>query len=151
MAYTTAEGRTRILADMASAVSLLAAAVTALGEAYERLDDQAAERMEARLFRPLQGAYGQLGRGQREFAARTGLALPDTSAPSVRMPESARASLEHAAGAIEEADAILAELQDSLLPVEVGDQQLREALSGTRSVIAPLPEVCDGVIRTLGR
>ena len=151
MAYSTAEGRARILADMASAESLLGAAVAALGEAYEQIDEQAAERMERLLFKPLQGAYGQLGRARREFASRSGLPWRSAATPPLRAPESARASLEHAAGVIAEADGILAELQDSLLPVEVGDQPLRQALSAARSVIAPLPGVCDEVIRTLGR
>jgi hypothetical protein len=33
----------------------------------------------------------------------------------------------------------------------VGDQELRGGLSGTRTVIAPLPERCDEFVRTLGR
>ena len=60
-------------------------------------------------------------------------------------------ALENAADAIQAADETLAELQDTLLPVEVGDQELRAGLSGTRNSIARLPGVCDGLIRTLGR
>ena len=103
------------------------------------------------LFRPLQGAYGQLKRTLSEFAQRSGLPGRDFPAAPVLAPEDPRASLEHAADAIQAADEILAELQDSLLPVEVGDQQLRSGLSGTRTAIAQLPEACDEFIRTLGR
>lgn len=151
MGYTNEEGRTQILDDAADAVNQLSIAVAALGEAYEHLDEQAGERMETALFRPLQGAYGQLKRALGEFAQRVGLPPREFPAATTPAPEDPRASLEHAADAIQAADEILAELQDSLLPVEVGDQQLRSGLSGTRSAIAPLPEACDDFIRTLGR
>jgi hypothetical protein len=151
MAYTTEEGRTQILDDAAAAVDQLSIAIAALGEAYEHLDEASGDRMETNLFRPLQSAYGQLKRTHGEFAQRAG--LPGRSFPTAPLPAPAdpRASLEHAADAIQAADEILAELQDSLLPVEVGDQQLRSGLSGTRSAIAPLPARCDEFIRTLGR
>ena len=151
MGYTTEEGRTQILDDAAAAVEQLSIAVAALGEAYEHLDEQAGDRMEARIFRPLQGAYGQLKRAHSEFAQRSGLPGRDFPSAPPPAPEDPRASLEHAADAIQAADEILAELQDSLLPVEVGDQQLRSGLSGTRSAIAQLPGACDEFIRTLGR
>ena len=151
MGYTTEEGRTQILDDAAAAVDQLSVAIAALGEAYEHLDEASGDRMEADIFRPLQSAYGQLKRTHGEFARRAG--LPGRSFPAAPLPAPAdpRASLEQAADAIQAADEILAELQDSLLPVEVGDQQLRSGLSTTRSVIAALPERCDSFIRTLGR
>jgi hypothetical protein len=151
MGYTTEEGRTQILDDAADAVEQLSIAVAALGEAYEHLDEQAGDRMETALFRPLQGAYGQLKRTHSEFAQRSGLPGRDFPPAPPTAPEDPRASLEHAADAMQAADEILAELQDSLLPVEVGDQQLRSGLSGTRTAIAQLPEACDQFIRTLGR
>src|ERR1700761_8359060 len=140
MGYTTDEGRTQILDDAAAAVDQLSVAMAALGEAYEHLDEQSGDRMEARLFRPLQGAYGTLKRTLGDFAQRSGLpGRPFPVAPPPA-PEDPRASLEHAADAIQAADDTLAELQDSLLPVEVGDRELRAGLSGTRSTIAKLPE-----------
>ena len=151
MSYTTEEGRTQILEDAAAAVEQLSIAMAALGEAYEHLDEQSGDRMEAELFRPLQGAYGQLKRTHSEFAQRVGLPSRDFPAAPPPAPADPRASLEHAADAIGSADEILAELQDSLLPVEVGDQALRGGLSGTRSVIADLPYACENFIRTLGR
>ena len=151
MAYTTHEGRTQILEDTAQAAAELARAITALGEAYEHLDEQTAELMEQRLFRPLQGAYGQLNRTRSEFAQRTKLVAAEVPAVTVPAPEGPRASLEHAADAISDADQMLAELQDTLLPVEVGDQPLRAGLSDVRSAIGRLPELCDEMIRTVGR
>lgn len=151
MGYTTEEGRTQILDDAGAAVEQLSIAVAALGEAYEHLDEDAGERMETQLYRPLQGAYGQLKRTHSEFAQRSGLPGRNFPVAPVTAPEDARASLEHAADAIQAADEMIAELQDTLLPVEVGDQELRSGLSGTRSVIAPLPERCDEFVRTLGR
>lgn len=151
MGYSTEEGRTQILDDAAAAVDELSIAITALSEAYEHLDEQAADRMEQIIFRPLQTAYGQLKRTISEFARRSGLPARDFPPSGQVAPEDPRATLERAADAIQAADDTLSELQDSLLPVEVGDQELRAGLSGTRSVIAPLPGVCDDFIRTLGR
>lgn len=151
MGYTTEEGRTQILDDAGAAVDQLSIAIAALGEAYERLDEQAGDRMEASLFRPLQSAYGQLKRTHGEFAQRVALPARSFAAAPPPAPEDPRASLEHAADAIQTADEMLAELQDTLLPVEVGDQELRSGLSGTRSMIARLPEACDEFVRTLGR
>jgi hypothetical protein len=151
MGYTTDEGRTQILDDMAAAIQQLSIAVAALGEAYEHLDEDAGDRMEARIFRPLQGAYGQLKRTHTEFSQRSGLPAGDFPAAPLVAPADPRDSIERAADAIQSADDMLAELQDSLLPVEVGDQQLRGGLSGTRTAIAVLPERCDAFIRTLGR
>lgn len=151
MAYSTDEGRTQILDDAAAAVDQLSIAIAELGEAYEHLDEAAGDRMEAELFRPLQSAYGQLKRTHGEFARRVGLPGRDFPSAAPPAPADPRVSLEHAADAIQAADEMLAELQDSLLPVEVGDRPLRSGLSDTRSVIARLPQACDEFVRTLGR
>jgi hypothetical protein len=151
MGYTTDEGRTQILDDAAVAVDDLSIALAALGEAYEHLDEQAGELMETRLFRPLQSAYGQLMRTHGAFAQRAGLPTRQFSPAPPPAPGDPRGSLEDAANAIQAADDAIAELQDSLLPVEVGDQELRAGLSGTRSLIALLPGVCDHFVRVVGR
>ncbi len=151
MSYTTDEGRTQILDDSAVAVEQLNRALAELGEAYEHLDEQSGDRMEEQLFRPLQGAYGQLKRTHTDFARRAGLPAAEFGPGPAIAPEGTRMALENAADAIQAADETLAELQDSLLPVEVGDQELRAGLSGTRTAIARLPGVCDGFIRMLGR
>jgi hypothetical protein len=151
VAYTTEEGRTQILDESAAAVRELAEAVAALGDAYELLDEDSADRLELVLFKPLQLAYGQLQRAHTEFAGRVGLPAARFAPPSSGAVEDTRALLERAADAIQAADDLLAELQDTLLPVEVGDQQLRGALSAVRTTIAPLPDACDGFVRTFGR
>ena len=151
MAYTTEEGRTQILDDSAVAVRDLADAVTALGEAYELLDDDSADRLEALLFKPLQSGYGHLKRTLTEFAERVGLPARRFEQPGPGAVEDAWTLLERAADSIQAAEDGLAELQDTLLPVEVGDQELRAGLAAVRTTIAPLPEACDAFLRTLGR
>jgi hypothetical protein len=59
--------------------------------------------------------------------------------------------VERAAEAIEQADHVLAELQDSMMPVEVGDRELRAGLSETRETIAELPARARRLMRTQGR
>jgi hypothetical protein len=151
MSYTTQEGRTQILDDAAAAAQRLGVALAELGEAYEHLDDQAADRMEAQVFRPLQGAYGHLKRTLTEFAGRVGLPGGDFPVAAMPAPENPRVALEHAADEIQAADDMLSELQDSLLPVEVGDRELRTGLSTTRTQIASLPAACDELVRMVGR
>ncbi len=151
MSYTTNEGRSQILDDSAAAIDQLSVALAELGEAYEHLDEQTGDRMETQLFRPLQGAYGQLKRAHTEFAQRSGLSAREFAPIPSIAPEGPRMALEHAADAIQTADDTLADLQDSLLPVEVGDQELRAGLSGTRTTIAVLPGACDELIRIIGR
>ncbi|HEY2438724.1 MAG TPA: hypothetical protein VGI07_00765, partial [Solirubrobacteraceae bacterium] len=67
MAYTTAEGREQVLADLAIAVEQIAESLAALGEAYEQLDEQHADVLEEQLFRPVQSAYGRAKRTHSEF------------------------------------------------------------------------------------
>ena len=38
-----------------------------------------------------------------------------------------------------------------MLPVEVGDRELREGLERTRTLIAPFQRRCEELVRTLGR
>lgn len=151
MSYTNAEGRTQILDDTAAAITQLGIALSELAEAYEHMDERSADHMEQVLHRPLQSAYGQLKRTNAEFARRYGLFAPSAEDSTRPLPEDPRVALEHAADAIQAADDMLAELQDTLLPVEVGDQELRAGLSGTRTVIASLPAACDELISRFGR
>jgi hypothetical protein len=151
VSYTTESGRRQILDDASAAAVPLAAALAVLGDIYDLLDEQTADRMEARLFKPLQGAYGQLRRTLTEFAARTSLPAPSFAAGPAQLPSDPHSAIEHVADWTVEADEILAELQDTLLPVEVGDAELRAGLSGTRTAITPLPSACVELLRTLGR
>jgi hypothetical protein len=63
----------------------------------------------------------------------------------------ARGHIDHAVEAFENADGLLAELQDSLLPVEVGDPEVRAGITETRALLSPLPNAARQLERTLGR
>jgi len=152
MAYSAGEARGQLLQDVAAATDQLALALASLGEAYEELDEQTADELEEQLFRPVRSAYGRLRRTHAEFAARH--SLPGRAfEPSSGGMHSAdpRVYVERAVEAIEQADRVLAELQDSMLPVEVGDRELRTGLSQAREMIAELPARARRLMRTQGR
>ncbi len=151
MSYTNESGRLQILDDSAEAARDLDRALAALGEAYEHLNDDAADALETAVFKPLQAGFGLLKRTRSEFADRFTLPLTEPESAAEPPPGHPRELLEHAGDALQAADDAIAELQDTLLPVEVGDQELRAGLSGVRTLIAPLPGACDELIRTLGR
>ena len=152
MSYTSREGRTQLLEEVAEATDQLALALASLGEAYEELDEQTADSLEEQLFRPTQSAYGRLRRTHAEFAARHGLPGRDFAPSSGGMHSGdPRVYVDRAVDAIERADQTLAELQDSMLPVEVGDRELRAGLSETRESIAELPARATRLMRPQGR
>lgn len=151
MSYTNESGRQQILDDAAAAADDLGLALAVVGDAYEHLDEQTADRAEEIVFRPLQAAYGQLKRTHAEFAARYNLPGRTFTAADPGLPADVRVSLERVADATQSADDTLADLQDSLLPVEVGDEQLRAGLSRTRTLIASVPANCDNLVRMIGR
>jgi hypothetical protein len=153
MAYTTAEARQQMLDDLANAIDELGVALAALGDAYELLDEQFGDRMEAALFRPVQVTYGRAQRTHTGFAERVGLPARSfaASAAGRTAGHDARSLLETALEAIEEADHLLVEIQDSMMPVEVGDPELRAGLAEVRELVGPLPERGAGLLRTLGR
>jgi hypothetical protein len=62
-----------------------------------------------------------------------------------------RALVDRAVEDIAAADDLLADLQDSMRPVEVGDAELRAGLADVRARLGPLPEAARDFIRTLGR
>lgn len=152
MTYTAADGRRQILDALARAIEEIGVAVSALGEAYELLDEQTAERLEAELFRPAQSAYGRAQRTCSSFAARHD--LPGRSfEPAIQghPATGVRGFIDGAADAAARADAELAELQDSMLPVEVGDAELRAGLAEVRELLASLRARARALVRTLGR
>jgi hypothetical protein len=152
VSFTVAEGRQEILDQLAGAIALLATAVAALTGAYERLDEQRSDALEEELFRPAQLAYGRARRTYNEFADRSGLertTFPEGSAGPEH--QNAIAMIGRATEAAQRADHAIAELQDSMLPVEVGDQELRAGLSETRSLIDPVPSRAQQFVRTVGR
>lgn len=147
-----AEGRQQLLDDFAEAIDTLSVALAQLGDAYEQLDERTADALEAQLFRPLQLAYGRAQRAHSAFAERTGLETR-TFAPAPPPAPTARAGdlIEDAVEQMLDADEIVSELQDSLLPVEVGDPEIRAELSGLREALDPLPRRARELTRSLGR
>jgi hypothetical protein len=152
MAYSSAEARQQLLDDLANAVEELGVALAALGAVYELLDEAMADRMEEELFRPVQVAYGRAQRTHASFAARHGLS-GRTFEPSTagRASQGARSLLDAAVEAVGEADHLLVEIQDSMMPVEVGDAELRAGLAQTREIVSPLPDRSRELVRVLGR
>jgi hypothetical protein len=152
MAYTTAEGREKVLHDLAVAIEQIAEALASLGEAYEQLDEQTADVLEEQLFRPVQLAYGRGQRTHSEFAIRSRLPTRsfDAHTPGPQS-QSVQALIERAVDAARNADQSIAELQDSLLPIEVGDPELRAGLSQVRESLGPIPARARELVRTVGR
>jgi hypothetical protein len=152
MAITTAEARAQILDELAAAIDQLAMAAARLGEAYEELDEATADRMETELFRPVQKAFGRAKRTHSQFAARVGMSAgawqPPAAASGVH---GAQALIERAVDGADEADRLLGELQDSMLPIESGDPELRAGLSEVRDLIGGLGERSRTLIRGIGR
>jgi hypothetical protein len=152
MAYSAADGRQQLLDTLADATEELGLALAALGEAYELLDDRTAGVLEEQLFRPVQLAYGRATRAHGQFAARHGREGRTFEARSAGLPSlGAKGFIESAIEAVREADGTLATLQDSLLPVEVGDEQVRAELTDLRELMAGLPQQARELVRTLGR
>jgi hypothetical protein len=152
MTYTTAEARQQVLDVLAVAADELDSALALLGEAYEHLDEHAADVLESELFRPVQIAYGRTKRTHGEFAARSELpGRAFESAPAVAPGSGAKELIDAAVETAGRADAALVELQDSMLPVEVGDAELRAGISAVRESIGGMRGRAREVVRTLGR
>ena len=152
MAYGNREAREELLASVAEATDRIGVALVALGAAYEELDERSADRLEEQLFRPVQAAYGRAQRTHAGFAERHGLAGVAFASASPGLPsQGVRGYLDRALDAVSDADAILAELQDSLRPVEVGDAELRAGLAEVRELVGDLPSRARELMRTLGR
>ncbi|HEY1276882.1 MAG TPA: hypothetical protein VGF25_18385 [Thermoleophilaceae bacterium] len=152
MAYTMAEARQDLLARIAEAANELGFAGACLAEAYEQLDEQSADRLEDACYRPVQMAYGRAKRTRAEFAARHGLDARAPDAPPAGLPSQGAAGfVGRAVEAVAEADRILAELQDSMLPVEAGDEELRAGLKAVREPLGRVPAAAREFLRGLGR
>jgi hypothetical protein len=152
MAYTSAEAREQLLDDLAEAVDQIGLTVACLGEAYEHLDERTADELEQRLFRPAQLAYGRAKRTHAEFASRHGLRGRTFESPSPGLQsQGVKDLIEKASDTASEADQLIGALQDSMLPVEVGDPQLRAGLSEVRRLIAEVPARAHDLVRTVGR
>jgi hypothetical protein len=152
MAYITAEARRELLETVAEAIDEIGAALAALGVAYEQLDERNADRLENELFGPVQRAYGRAKRTHSGFAERHGLEGRTFEIGSAGLAsQGVKVLLENAVEAVGEADAILADLQDSMRPVEIGDPELRAGLAEVREIVGGLPGSTREFVRTLGR
>jgi hypothetical protein len=152
MAYITEEARQELVDSVAEAAGELASALTYVGAAYEELDEQSGDHLEEELFRPLQVAYGRAQRTVTTFADRHRLTVPDMGGRDAGLvSRGVKELIGDGSDAIQQAEAILTELQDSLSPVEVGDPELRAGLADIRERLADLPARAEGFISRFGR
>lgn len=152
MGITTSEARQQILDDLAAAIEPIALATACLGEAYDRLSVDSADRLEGELFRPTQKAFGRSKRAYAGFARRIGLTAHQFESPSPgAQSQGVKDLVEKAVAACGEADRQIAELQDSMLPTEFGDGELRTGLAESRALLGQVPTAARSFLRTLGR
>jgi len=152
MAYTSAEARQELLDGFAEAIERIGLALAALGAAYEQLDEHNADRLEAELFGPVQRAYGRAKSAYSQFADRHGMPSRTFATPSPGLPSiGAKGFIDSAVNAAAEADSALSALQDSSLPTEVGDLELRAALTDVRELLGGVRQRARELERTLGR
>jgi hypothetical protein len=152
MTYVADQARQDLLDIVADQIDSIGRGLESLGAAYEALDETTADRLEEQLFRPVQTAYGRLQRTHNGFAERFGLptrtfAPADSSSPGRSVSD----HLDRALSAIADADIGLSTLQDSMMPVEVGDPELRAGLADVRSLLGDVPGRAREFARTLGR
>lgn len=152
MAYIAGEARQELLDTLGEAIDEIAAALAALGGAYEQLGTVPADRLEEELFRPVQTAYGRAKRTHAGFSERHGLpGRTFTPAPPGLPSTGVRGFVDSAVVSVDDADAVLAELQDSMMPVEVGDPELRAGLAEVREILGGVAGRAQEFVRTLGR
>lgn len=150
--YTDLDARQQLLDEFGHASDELARALSSLGEAHEALDEQQGERLEEELFRPLRRAYGRAKRAHAQFAGRHGLPQRGFDIPQPGAPATGtKGFIEDAIEAVDRADAELALMQDSLMPIEVGDADLRAGLSEVRQLIEGVAHNARLLLRTFGR
>jgi hypothetical protein len=150
--YSTADARQQLLNTLAKAADELGGALALLTEAYEQLDENTADRLEQELFRPVQSAYGRARRTHAQFAERHDLPGREFAPAAPAAPaKGVKGLVETAVATVAQADATLATLQDSMLPVEVGDPELRAGLEEVRSLIDHTRSRARELLRTFGR
>jgi hypothetical protein len=152
MAYSNAEARRQLLDALAEAIEDIGLALACLGEAYEQVDEASGDRLEELLFRPVQAGYGRAQRTYSEFAERHGLPHRTFGPRSAGLAsQGAKALIERAVDAAGRAGQSIAALQDSMLPVEFGDAELRAGLSEVRVLLDDVRARARELLRTLGR
>jgi hypothetical protein len=150
--YSASEARQELLDTLAEAIDEIADSLAALGAAYEQLGTMPADRLEEELFRPVQAAYGRAKRTHSGFAQRHGLPERRFAPANAGLPSTGiRGFLDAAVESAAEAEAVLAELQDSMMPVEVGDAELRAGLAEVRELLGDVRSRAREFVRTLGR
>jgi hypothetical protein len=149
---TTREAREEIVAELGRSIDRIALATACLGQAYELLDEATGDRLEGALFRPVQRAYARAKRTQGAFAGRVDLPVGAPEQPSAGLPsQGVKRFVERGGEAAADADRVLAELQDSMLPIEAGDAELRAGLAEVRELLAEVPAAVREFLRTFGR
>jgi hypothetical protein len=152
MAYTDAEARQDLLDAFAEAAERIGYALAALGAAYELLDEVNADRLEEELFGPVQLAYGRAKSTYGQFADRHGMAKRTFETPDPGLPSTgAKGFIDSAVSEASQADGALSALQDSSLPTEFGDVELRAALTDVRELLGGVRQRAREIERTLGR
>jgi methionine synthase II (cobalamin-independent) len=152
VSYTNAEAREQLLDDFAAAIDQLALALACLGVAYEQLDEHLSDLLEEQLFRPVQLAYGRAKRTHTEFAQRYDQPRRTFDEVSAGVQsQDAKTLIDKAADATRAAGDAIAALQDSMLPVDVGDTELRAGLSEVRTLIDQVPARAHQLVRIVGR
>jgi hypothetical protein len=152
MPYTSAEARQELLDALADATERIGVALAALGSAYEQLDEHNADRLEQELFGPVQRAYGRAKTAHAQFAGRHGMTSGAFDTPSPGRPSTgAKGFIDRAVDAVAQADGALSTLQDSSLPTEVGDAELRAAITEVRDRLGSVRQRARELERTLGR
>jgi hypothetical protein len=152
VSYIAREARQELLDTLGEAIDEIADSLAALGAAYEQLGTAPADRLEEELFRPVQAAYGRAKRTHAGFAQRQGLPGRDFAPANPGLPSTGiRGFVDNAVESAAEADAVLADLQDSMMPVEVGDAELRAGLSEVRELLGGVRSRAREFTRTLGR
>ena len=152
MAYTNAQAREQLLAELAAAADEVGLALACLGEATS-----SSTRPPPSASRTSCSARSRRPTGRRSAPtpnSPAGTGLPEhefeAARPQVREHD-ASAIMERAAAAVSRADLALATLQDSMLPVDVGDPPLRAGLEQVRMALADTSRRTREITRTLGR
>jgi hypothetical protein len=152
VSYVANEARQELLDTIGDAIDDIAVALAALGEAYEQLTTGPADKLEEELFQPVQAAYGRAKKTHAGFAQRHGLPARTFMPAEPGLPSTGiHGFIDNAVAAVEEADAELVELQDSMAPVEVGDAELRAGLAEVRELLGDVHNRAREFTRTLGR
>ncbi len=152
MTYAAAEAQQQLLDTLAEATDELGYSLACLAEAYDSLDEHNGDLLEEHVFRPVQSAYGRAKRTHSEFAARHSLPARTFVQPSAGVsPRGAPGFIDSAVDAAAQADEALAALQDSMLPVEAGDEGLRTGLTGIRDQLRGVRSQARELLRTRGR